>query len=58
MKVSIYKQLDDKFTVMLQASVGKSRPPVLRHHLALEDIKKFVEPEIEQMRRPKGAPRL
>lgn len=54
MKVSIYKGDGPPFAILLEASPGKGRPPVLLPQVSIEDLVGTVGPEIAAMRLPKG----
>lgn len=56
MKVMIYKEFEGKMAVLVIASPGKGRPPVVLKDLAPGDVKGAVGPVITEMRRPRGAP--
>lgn len=53
MKVSVYKEEGGTMAVLLQASPGKGRPPVLMQGVAPEDVGTLIEPLIPQMRSPR-----
>lgn len=55
MRVSVYKEEAGGFSVLVQASPGKGRSPVLLNAITLKNIKEKVLPAVENARRPKGA---
>lgn len=55
MKVSVYRDLEGGLSVLVEATPGKGRAPVLLRPVALENIAEQVAPVIVAMRRPKGA---
>lgn len=56
MRVRVYKNEDGTTDVLVEASLGKGRPPVLLKGVTPENIKTQVLPVVTAMRRPKGAP--
>lgn len=54
MKVSVYKGPEGKLSVLVQASPGKGRPPVVIPEVTLQNIQEKVLPLVEAMRKPKG----
>lgn len=56
MKVSVYKQEDGTVSILVQASPGKGRTPVLIRDVQPAAVKAAVGPVIDAMRRPKGEP--
>ena len=54
MKVSIYKEEAGGFSVLVQASPGKGRSPVVLTGITKENIQEKVLPAVEVARRPKG----
>lgn len=53
MKVNIYKEPGGTFAIMVQASPGKGKPPVVVLGLAVRDVAGAVRPIVDEMRRPK-----
>lgn len=53
MKVSVYKEEGGTLALLVQASPGKGRVPVLVQGVVLEDVKATTLPLIEAMRAPK-----
>lgn len=54
MKVSIYKVSKGRRDIMVQASPGKGRSPVVLCDVTPGDVVSRLEPLIDAMRRPKG----
>lgn len=54
MKVSVYVDEKGRLDVLVQASPGKGRSPVIVSDVTLENIVGMVGPIVTQMRRPKG----
>lgn len=50
MKVSVYKGPDGELSVLLQASPGRGRAPVVLSNIDRARIKELVGPEIDKMR--------
>lgn len=53
MKVSVYKAEDGSMSVLVQASPGKGRPPVVLMGITPENVVAETLPVVEGMRRPK-----
>lgn len=58
MKVLVYKLETGGFSVLVQASPGKGRAPVVLNDVTLENIKGRVLPAVEAARRPKKQEQL
>lgn len=56
MKVSVYKGEGGVMDVLVEASIGKGRPPLLIQGITQENVIDKVLPVVNAMRRPKGAP--
>lgn len=54
MKVSVYKNEDGTMSVLVQASPGKGRSPVLLSGVTPENVVQMVRQVVDGMRLPKG----
>lgn len=54
MKVSVYKDLGGGMTLMVQASPGKGRSPVVIGEVTHKNLREKLLPAIEAMRLPRG----
>lgn len=54
MRVSVYKADDGILSVMVEASPGKGRPPVVMGVITPENVVEKVLPLVTAMRRPRG----
>lgn len=50
MRVSIYREIGTTLSVLVQASPGSGKPPVLMTGVVKKDIKAVLGPVIEAMR--------
>lgn len=53
MRVSVYRDLDGEMSVLIEATPGKGRAPVLLRNVTAENVVAGVRPLIDAMRRPK-----
>lgn len=54
MKVSVYKDEEGSLSVLVQASLGEARAPILVGGVTLENIQEKVLPVIEAIRAPRS----
>ena len=55
MKISIYKGREGVLSALVQASVGKGRPPVVLQGITRENVREKILPLVVKMRQPKEA---
>lgn len=53
-KVSIYKAQEGEMAILVEASPGRGRAPVVLSGVTRENLTEKLEPVTEAMRRPKG----
>lgn len=54
MKVSVYKEIDGTMAILIQASPGSGKAPVVLPGVTREGLRKAVSEAVQTMREPRG----